>query len=145
VAPDKGKRSKGRRKAEPASSSPEPRPAVGPGGSYIVRWHPDAATERDASWPPGEKVAIANAGEKLAAAGPKLRFPHSSAVQGSPGQGFRELRPRAGRSRWRPIYRQVAPQTFVVFSVGPEAGIDKHGYDEAVARAVGRSNDLELD
>jgi hypothetical protein len=61
------------------------------------------------------------------------------------GQGFRELRPRAGRSRWRPIYRRVNPSTFVIFAVAPEAEIDSRWYNAAVGRAVERSGQLELD
>jgi hypothetical protein len=110
-----------------------------------VRWHPDADAERDASWPEGEKVAMWNAVDKLKAAGARLGHPHSSAVKGEEGRGFRELRPRSGRSRWRPIYRQVTPDTFVVFAVGPEAQIDQGGFDGAVSRAVSRFAELELE
>jgi hypothetical protein len=55
------------------------------------------------------------------------------------------LRPRAGRSRWRPIYRRIGPSTFVVFAVGPEAGIDSRGYDQAVARALARFERLDVE
>lgn len=79
---------------------------------------------------------MGHAAEKLEAAGPRLGHPHSSAVRGEEGMGLRELRPRAGRSRWRPIYRPTSPSTFVVFAVGPEAGVDSRSYDQAVARAV---------
>jgi hypothetical protein len=143
VSPDKGKRRKGKRKAKPAPA-PAAR-AVDPGSPYVVRWHPAADAERDASWPEREKVAMFNAVDKLKAAGPRLGHPHSSAVQGEEGKGFRELRPRAGRSRWRPIYRQLTPDTFVVFAVGPEAQIDRGGFDGAVSRAVARFAELELD
>jgi hypothetical protein len=68
-----------------------------------------------------------HAAQKREATGPRLGHPHSSAVRGELGQGFRELRPRAGRSRWRPIYRRVNPPTFVIFAVGPEAEIDSRG------------------
>jgi hypothetical protein len=90
-------------------------------------------------------VAMLHAAQKLEAAGPRLGHPHSSAVRGEVGQGLRELRPRAGRSRWRPIYRRVNPSTFVIFAVGPEAEIDSRGYDAAVARAVERFGQLEVD
>jgi hypothetical protein len=56
-----------------------------------------------------EKVAMLHAVQKLEAAGPRLGKPHSGAVQGDVGQGLRELRPGAGRSRWRPIYRPRHP------------------------------------
>lgn len=84
-----------------------------------------------------------HATEKLKAAGARLMHPHSSAVQGNDGKGFRELRPRRGTSRWRPIYRQVTPDTFVIFAVGPEAQIDKSGFDAAIKRAVERFADLD--
>jgi hypothetical protein len=86
-----------------------------------------------------------HAAEKLEAAGPRLGHPDSSAVRGELGQGFRELGPRAGHSRWRPIYRRVSPSTFVILAVGPEAEIDSRGYDGAVARAVERFGQLEVD
>ena len=53
--------------------------------------------------------------------------------------------PGAGRSRWRPIYRQVSGDTFVIFAVGPEAAIDQAGFDAAVVRAAKRFEDLEVD
>lgn len=82
--------------------------------------------------------------EKLRAVGPRLGHPHSSSVQGKAGKGFRELRPRQGRSRWRPIYRQVTQDTFVIFAVGPEAEIDEAEFNAAVRRAVRRFEGVEL-
>ena len=96
-----------------------------------------------ASWPPEEKVAMEHAVEKLKAVGPRLKYPHSSAVQGSAGTALRELRPRAGRSRWRPLYRRVTSDTFVIFAVAPEAQIDRNGFDAAVGRAAGRLADVD--
>ena len=55
------------------------------------------------------------------------------------------LRPRAGRSRWRPIYRRVSQSTFVILAVAPEAAIDSRGFEDAVARAVARFVDLKAD
>jgi len=134
-----------KRKARGRHAPVPSKPAPDPGPPYVVLWHPKADAERDDSWPAGEKVAMLHAAQKLEAAGPRLGHPHSSAVQGDLGQGFRELRPRAGRSRWRPIYRRVTPSTFVVFAVGPETGINSRGYDAAVARAVERFGQLEVD
>jgi hypothetical protein len=142
VSPDKGKRS--RKSGKRPASKLQVVKSDDPGPPYVVRWHPDAAAERDASWPPEEKVAMEHAVEKLKAAGPRLKHPHSSAVQGSPGKGLRELRPRAGRSRWRPIYRRVTPETFVIFAVAPEAQIDGGGFDAAVGRAARRFAELDL-
>jgi hypothetical protein len=87
---------------------------------------------------------MAHAVEKLKAAGPRLKYPHSSAVQGREGKGLRELRPRQGRSRWRPIYRQVTPDTFVILAVAPEAQIDQGSFDAAVRRAAERFGELDL-
>ncbi len=142
MSPDKGKQAKGSRKAKTPRTASK---ASDPGPPYVVRWHPDAEAERDASWPPAEKVAVNNAVQKLQAAGARLPFPHSSAVKGEAGRGFRELRPRAGRSRWRPIYRQATPDTFVIVAVGPEAEIDKSGFNAAVNRAIERFEELQLD
>ena len=143
MAAEKRKSKGGRERggSRPGESGPTP----DPGPPYIVFWHPEAAAERDESWPAREKVAMLHAAQKLEAAGPRLGHPHSSAVRGEVGQGFRELRPRAGRSRWRPIYRQVNPSTFVIFAVAPEAEIDSHGYEASVARAAERFAQLELD
>ena len=116
-----------------------------PGPPYRALWHPEAEAERDGSWPPEEKVAMLHAVQKLEAVGPRLGSPHSSAVQADAGQGLRELRPRAGRSRWRPIYRRVSPSTFVILAVAPEAQIDSRRFDAAVRRAVERFGQLELD
>jgi hypothetical protein len=136
---EKGRRSKGEGGASKSFAARDPGPP------YVVIWHPEADAERDASWPAAEKVAMLHAVQKLEAAGPRLGHPHSSAVQGDQGQGLRELRPRAGRSRWRPIYRRVNPTTFVILAVGPEAQIDSRGFDKAVARAVERFGQLEVD
>jgi len=141
MAADKRK-GRGRREHRPSGRGT---PTPDPGPPYVVRWHPAADAERDESWPAAEKVAMLHAAQKLEATGPRLGHPHSSAVQGDDVQGFRELRPRAGRSRWRPIYRRVSPSTFVIFAVGPEAEIDSRGYDAAVGRAVERFGELEVD
>jgi hypothetical protein len=143
VTPDKRKRSKKTGRKRPARKL-EPVRSDDPGPPYVVLWHPEAAAERDASWPPEEKVAMEHAMEKLKAAGARLKHPHSSAVQGTTGKGFRELRPRAGRSRWRPIYRRATPDTFVIVAVAPEAQIDQRGFDAAVARAVERFAQIDL-
>jgi hypothetical protein len=142
MAADK-RRAKKKAKERPVVESEGP--VKDPGPPYVVVWHPEADAERERSWPPKEKAAMLNAVQKLEAAGPRLGSPHSSAVQGETGRGLRELRPRAGRSRWRPIYRRVKASTFVILAVAPEAQIDSRGFDAAVARAVERYRHLELD
>ncbi len=106
-------------------------------------WHPDADAERASIADAKERVAIQHAREKLEAEGPRLRFPHQSAARGGEGQGLRELRPRAGRSRWRPIFRRVKPGVYVILAIGPEAQIDRRGFDTAVRRAAKRLADME--
>ena len=83
-----------------------------------------------------------HAAQKLEALGDRLPYPHSSAVKGEEGAGFRELRPRGGRSRWRPIYRRVEDE-YVIFAVGPEAEIDQAGFDRAVSDARGRFDAMD--
>lgn len=106
-------------------------------------WHPAADAERSAIPDASERAAIQHAREKLEAIGPRLGAPHSSAIKGGKQASMRELRPRAGRSRWRPIYRQIQPGTFVILAVAPEATIDRRGFEEAVRRASRRFDELE--
>ena len=105
-------------------------------------WHPGAADDRARVDDAKERVAIQHALQKLEAEGPRLRFPHQSGASGGEGQGLRELRPRAGRSRWRPIFRRVRPDTYVILAIGPEAQVDRRGFDAAVRRASKRLTDL---
>ncbi len=106
-------------------------------------WHPAAGAERLTISDVAERAAIQHAQEKLEAVGPRLGAPHSSAIKGEAGSGLRELRPRAGRSRWRPIYRRVSPETFVILAVAPEAQIDRRSFDEMVRNAQRRLQELE--
>jgi hypothetical protein len=94
-----------------------------------------------AALPPREVDAIRNAVRKLESAGEDLGFPHSSAVRNAPGP-LRELRPRRGRSPWRPFYRRIGDEA-VVASVGPEAQVDPRGFARAVDAAVERLADEE--
>ena len=142
MAPGEGR---SRRRGVGPGAGQSRRAEADPGPPYVVLWHPQADEERDSSWPVQERVAILHAAQKLQAAGPRLGHPHSSAVRGDVGAGLRELRPRAGRSRWRPIYRRVNPSTFVILAVAPEAEIDRRGFEAAVTRAVTRLGEVELD
>jgi len=69
---------------------------------WLVPWQvlilPAAQDELD-KIPAKEAVAIATAVEKLKASGPRLGYPHSSAIKGA--RKLRELRPRRGDSPWR--------------------------------------------
>jgi hypothetical protein len=108
-------------------------------GSWLYRYLAEAIAERNALVPK-EKAALINAEMKLAALGPNLPYPHSSAVQGA--DRLRELRPRSGRSPWRALYRQVGGE-FVIAAVGPEAQIDPRGFVTACRRAEVRLTEME--
>lgn len=104
-----------------------------------VKVRPEAEDE----WlklPVREREAMRNAWRKLQAAGDQLRFPHSSLVKGA--GALRELRPRAGDSPWRSLYRRVG-DTMVVAAVAPEARRDPPGFDRAVRLALERLDDEE--
>jgi len=93
--------------------------ARGTPARWRVAWHPKALDEKNAIEDVAERVAIAHVIEKLEVDGPALRSPHQSAVMGEGGSGLRELRPRRGRSRWRPIYRRMEERLFAVLAVSP--------------------------
>ncbi|MGH9132025.1 MAG: hypothetical protein ACRDWV_10235 [Acidimicrobiales bacterium] len=102
------------------------------GWSY--RYLAEAIAERE-TLVSRELAALINAEAKLAAFGPSLPYPHSSAVQGA--DRLRELRPRGGRSPCRALYRQVGDE-FIVAAVGPEAHLDPLGFAVAGRRAEAR-------
>jgi hypothetical protein len=108
---------------------------------WQVLYLPEAEVERG-ELPPSERAAVDHAVDKLQALGPSLPFPHSSRVQGQ--NDLRELRPRAGKSPWRPLYRQVG-DPFVIAAVAPEAKKDRRGFDRACRAAVERLAKLEID
>ncbi|MDP9383889.1 MAG: type II toxin-antitoxin system RelE/ParE family toxin [Actinomycetota bacterium] len=74
-----------------------------------------------------------NVVDKLAALGLRLGYPHSSSVEGETGEGLRELRPRAGNSAFRPIYRRFGGY-WVILAIAHKAT-----YDRAVADAQARA------
>ena len=55
--------------------------------------------------------------------------------------GIRELRPRAGRSPWRVLYRRVAG-AMVMLAVGPEAEHARREFDRAVRLAEERLKEI---
>lgn len=101
----------------------------------------EGALEELRGLPVGERGAVMNAIAKLEAFGDQLGWPHTSQVKGS-RLGIRELRPRAGRSAWRVLYRRVAG-AMVMLAVGPEAVHDQRGFDRAVRRAEERLKEIE--
>jgi phage-related protein len=106
---------------------------------WTVAYVAEAVAERD-QLPAGERSALHNAIAKLEAVGPMLDYPHTSAVQGA--AGLRELRPRAGRSPWRALYRQVG-DGFVIAAVAPEAQQDPRGFRRACSAAQKRLSELK--
>ena len=88
--------------------------------------------------PVQERVALLNAVEKLRAAGVRLPFPHTSAVQ---GRRVRELRPRAGRSPWRGFYGRVGDRLWIL-AIGPEAEQDRRGFARVVGLAERRLEEV---
>lgn len=100
----------------------------------IVRLLPQAKAELD-KLPSAEAAAMSRAILKLQELGTQLLFPHQASVRGT--AGLRELRPRAGRSPWRALYRRVG-DVFVVAAIGPEANVDRRSFNSAVEAAQER-------
>lgn len=105
---------------------------------WSVLYHPAAQGELN-DLPEAEKAAIEHAVEKLVVLGPALPHPHQSNIQGA--AGLRELRPRGGRSPWRALYQRIG-EVFVIAAVGPEAQVDRRGFDRAVRLALARLAEL---
>ena len=105
-----------------------------------VAWDADAQEELR-RLPSAERRAVMTAVAKLEAFGDQLGAPHSSQVKGSHA-GIRELRPRAGRSPWRVLYRRLGV-TMVILAIGPEAEHDRRGFDRAVRLAEERLKEIE--
>jgi hypothetical protein len=103
--------------------------------------HPDARQEL-AKLPRNEKTALDNVMTKLQELGPTLGYPHCSHVHGA--RDLRELRPRAGRSRWRAFYRRVG-QVYVVAAIGPEADVDRRGFRRAITAAEHRAGEVDTE
>lgn len=108
---------KGRKRSRPKSGRKIV--ARGTPARWKVAWHPKALDEKNAIEEAVERVAIAHVIEKLEVDGPALRNPHQSGVKGEEGSGLRELRPRRGRSRWRPLYRRIDETLFAILASVP--------------------------
>ncbi len=80
-----------------------------------------------------------NVVEKLEQLGDRLPYPHSSSVKNTK---LRELRPRAGRSRWRAFYRRVG-DLLIIGAIGPEANLDTRAFARAVDAAEQRIAEFE--
>ena len=108
-------------------------------GVWTVLFHPEAERELE-TLIVGERAAMLNAVGKLEALGRNLPFPHQSHLEG--GTRLRELRPKAGRSRWRGLYGQIG-EVFVIVAISPEAKIDPRGFRRAVASAEARRGEID--
>ncbi len=108
-------------------------------GVWKVVYLPEAEQEQ-ARLPVRERTALHNAVVKLQALGPTLGYPHSSAVRSV--EQLRELRPRAGRSPWRGLYRQVG-ETFVLAAIAPEAQHNEKKFQQACRAALDRLREVE--
>ena len=106
---------------------------------WAVVYHPGAETEYR-SLSAADRNAVDNAVRKLETYGPSLPYPHQSAVRDS--KSLRELRPRGGRSRVRPLYLRRA-DTFVIVAIGPESQVDPRRFDRALRLATSRLSDIE--
>lgn len=107
---------------------------------FNVSWDADAREELR-RLPVAERRAVMTAVAKLEAFGDRLGAPHSSQIKGS-HVGIRELRPRAGRSPWRVLYRRLGV-AMVILAVGPEAEHDRRGFELAVRLAEERLKEIE--
>lgn len=99
-----------------------------------VRFHPEARRELLAL-PVREQRAALNAVAKLQELGEAIPFPHASRVRAA--ANLWELRPRAGRSPWRGLYRRIG-DAMVIGAFGPEAAVDPTGFRHAVRVAEAR-------
>lgn len=106
-----------------------------------VTFHPEAEIELN-DLPVDERVAMLHAVEKLSSLGIHLPFPHASHVQGA--ASLRELRPRGGRSRWRAFYRRIG-DALVIASIGPEAKVDRQGFQRSVVAAQERLDAIQAE
>lgn len=105
----------------------------------LVRFTHEARGEFHAV-PLAEKEAMRNAIGKLEQAGESLAYPHSGQVRAA--ARLRELRPRAGRSRWRGFYRRIGAE-LVIGAFGPEAKADPTSFARAIRAAEERLAALE--
>lgn len=119
-------------------------PPVSKGPPWEVLFHPDAQKELHAlqNQSAADYDAVVAVIEKLKVLGPALKFPHQSGVRGDAGKGLRELRPTAGRTLVRPLYRRF-DNLYVILAIGPEGMVDRTGFDNAVKRAQRLRENIE--
>jgi hypothetical protein len=86
-----------------------------------------------------EAGALKQAVRVLTSADDLVGFPWTSAVRGA--KGLRELRPRAGRSRYRILYRRKG-DVLVLLGIAPEASTDPRRFNRACRIALQRATDI---
>jgi hypothetical protein len=86
---------------------------------------------------PREARAIDHAQRVFEALGRDPGYPLTSAVRGSRLRGLRELRPRAGRSRFRVLFVDDE-NVLILLALAPEARRDPRGFRRAVRVAEQR-------
>jgi hypothetical protein len=129
----------------PRISAPAPFPRLGNsrGVNCCAKRHPGFDVEMAALLlrEPREHRAVTRTISRLLQFGDALRFPDSSSVRSSSVRGLRELRPRRGRSRWRPLY-VITAGGIQLAALAPEATRDPVGYRRAVDRAAQRLSEM---
>ena len=129
----------------PRISAPAPCPQLGESHviAFYARRHPkfDAEMIGLLRREPREYRAAERAISRLLRFDDALGFPHSSGVRSSAVRGLRELRPRQGRSRWRPLY-VIAGDEVRMIALAPEATHDPVGFRRAVDRAEDRLGEM---
>jgi hypothetical protein len=90
--------------------------------------------------PPRERAAVMNVIGKLSALGPSLAFPHVSAVLGAPA--LFELRPRAGRSRHRPLFIKAGNE-FVILVIAKDGKSNRRSFNNSVRQAMAFKSTLD--
>lgn len=101
----------------------------------IVHYLAEAVVDFDHIRDRSERRAILTVVDKLSRIGDKLTMPHARHLSGRTS-GLYELRPKSGRSRYRPLYVKVGEVTFAILAVAPESVVDPRGFERAVDRAI---------
>lgn len=104
-----------------------------PGRSCVAYFHTQAALDLETIRDRAERASIHRAVAMLSQNGHRMAMPHARKITGA--DGICELRPKSGRSRWRPLYAAADDGLFVVLVIAPEARVDGNGFRRAVEKA----------
>lgn len=107
--------------------------------SCIAHFHLRAMLDFEAIRDRKERAGILGAVAMLSRNGHRMTMPHARAVAST--RGLYELRPKGGRSKYRPLYVAVDDVTFVVLAIAPESQTDGNGFRRAIDRARGLALD----